>query len=370
MRRLQGPPSVPERLFELNYGYVAVVIGVSQIGLASLACALEFARRSRARMATASDKEGDAAGTGRRLLSGAHCVPEVIGALRRASRSDTTQALVWLGLERVRPVDRGELVDMLRAESWVRRTIDGAGSLLWWKRLAAARTLSLIATREDRGTILQLLSDAHPAVQSAGTACLNKYADEELLIRVIDGLSAASSAVRTYQLSVLRAYASLVGPMLLERLRADAPPHKLYAYIHAAAELEDDDCMARVASLSTHEHPEVRVAVARVLRNRSGDAAQVKLLSMLRDSDWRVRAQAARALSGTHDERTVAELSRALMDTNWWVRFRAGLALAAMGPMGRQALTNALSNDDRYARDMATLVVGLSEASVAELSAG
>lgn len=58
------------------------------------------------------------------------------------------------------------------------------------------------------------------------------------------------------------------------------------------------------------------------------------------------------------------------MDTNWWVRFRAGLALAAMGSMGRDALTEALSNDDRYARDMAMLVIGLSEASVAELSAG
>ena len=51
-------------------------------------------------------------------------------------------------------------------------------------------------------------------------------------------------------------------------------------------------------------------------------------------------------------------------------RVRAGLALAVMGPMGRDALTEALSNSDRYARDMAMLVIGLSEASVAELSAG
>ena len=321
-------------------------------------------------MASSVADTDDAAGGGRRLLSGAHSVPEVLNALRSASTADTAQALVWLGLERVHPLERGLLIEVLRSEPWVRQTIDGAGSLLWWKRLAAARTLSLIASAEDRTAILQLLSDAHPAVQSAATACLSRYADDELLIRVIDGLSSASSAVRTYQLGVLRAYGSRVGPMLLERLRADAPPHKLYAYIHAAAELEDPDCMVRVASLSTHEHPEVRVAVARVLRHRAGDAYQVKLLSMLRDSDWRVRAQAARALTGVNDERTVRELSRALMDINWWVRFRAGLALAAMGSMGRDALTEALSNSDRYARDMAMLVIGLSEASVAELSAG
>jgi HEAT repeat protein len=91
---------------------------------------------------------------------------------------------------------------------------------------------------------------------------------------------------------------------------------------------------------------------------------------MLRDSDWRVRAQAARGLGGVVDARTVQELARALTDPNWWVRFRAGLALAAMGQVGRDSLTNALSNADRYARDMAMLVVGLSEASVAELSEG
>jgi HEAT repeat protein len=83
-----------------------------------------------------------------------------------------------------------------------------------------------------------------------------------------------------------------------------------------------------------------------------------------------VRAQAARGLSGINDDRTITELARALTDANWWVRFRAGLALAAMGSAGRAALSDALTNADRYARDMATLVIGLSEASVAELSAG
>lgn len=309
-------------------------------------------------------------GNARRLLASGLGAPEVLTALRSASHADTTQALVWLGLERVRAGERETLAAALRREAWVRQTIDGARSLLWWKRLAAARTLSLIATEQDRTTILQLLADSHPAVQSAATTCLNRYADEELLIGVIDGLSSASSAVRAYQLSVLRGYASLAGPMLLARIRADAPPHKLYAYIHAAAVLQDADCMLRIAGLSTHPHPEVRVAVARVLRDGAGESTQVKLLSMLRDSDWRVRAQAARALSGLNDERTVQELSRALTDANWWVRFRAGLALATMGEPGKQALAEAADSVDRYARDMAMLVIGLSDASVAELSTG
>jgi HEAT repeat protein len=262
------------------------------------------------------------------------------------------------------------LATMLRAEPWVRQSIGRARSLLWWKRLAAARTLSLLVTADDRATILKLLSDSHPAVQSAATACLKQYADAELLIRIIDGLSTASSAVRTYQLAVLGEHSSLASPILLERIRSDAPPHKLYAYIHAAAQLRDPECMARVADLSTHAHPEVRIAVARVLRGKPGDAVHAKLLAMLRDPDWRVRAQAARGLSGISDEHTVQELGRALTDTNWWVRFRAGLALAAVGPMGGALLSDSLSQSDRYARDMAALVMGLSDASVAEMSAG
>jgi len=356
-------------MFEVRYLFVVAVIGASQAMLLVLALILQFSRRSRIR--TAGGAGGSTSrGSARRLLFGELAAADVLTALRKASGADTAQALVALGLERVRASERNALVAMLHEEPWVRRSLAGAHSVLWWKRLAAARTLSFIASAEDRRTILDLLSDRHPAVQSAATASLNQYADRELLIRVIDGLSLASPAVRTYQLGVLSTYSVLVGPMLLDRIRADAPPHKLYAYIHAAAELNDAECMARVAELSTHPHPEVRVAVARVLRSSPGDVVHVKLLSMLRDPDWRVRAQAARGLSNIPDDRTVKELARALTDANWWVRFRAGLGLAAMGAGGRAALTDALTNTDRYARDMATLVIGLSEASVAELSGG
>jgi HEAT repeat protein len=129
--------------------------------------------------------------------------------------------------------------------------------------------------------------------------------------------------------------------------------------------------MARVAELSTHPHPEVRVAVARALgTSPAEERVHVKLLAMLRDPDWRVRAQAARALAVARDERNVPELARALADPNWWVRFRAGLALASSGPAGRRALEAARTHSDRYARDMAMLVEGLAESSVTELSAG
>lgn len=359
----------------MKYELLAGLLVVVQLSFAVLVAALDYATRSRERAAhgTGEGKGETAAAEAASaldMLPPTPSVSDVTAAVRRMSNPQAIHALIASGLERVAPEGADALREALHAEPRVARVLSGGRSPLWWKRLAAARILALIAQQSDVPTVRRLLTDTHPAVQSAAAACLRRHVDEELLLRMIDGLSAASSAVRAYQLGVLSQHARLASPLLLERIRPDAPPHKLYAYIHAVASMDDDECMARVADLSTHAHPEVRVAVARVLRSTPGDSFHIKLLSMLRDPDWRVRAQAARGLSVLNDPATVQELVRALTDPTWWVRFRAGLALAGMGEPGRDALESARQNPDRYARDMAVLVSGLSAASVAELAAG
>lgn len=359
----------------MKYQIIAVVLVVAQIAFAVLVAALDYTTRSRERASQdgrggKGESAAAEAAEARRILSASPSSAEVTAAVRRSRSPETTQALLAYAADRVAPDERAALVAALHTEPKVRRILDGARSPLWWKRLSAARILALIADASDLPAIRRLLSDTHPAVQTAAGACLGRHVDEELLLRMIDGLSTASSAVRAYQLGVLSQHGKLAAPLLLDRIRADAPPHKLYAYVHAVAALDDTECMARVAELSTHAHPEVRVAVARVLRSTPGDSFHIKLLSMLRDPDWRVRAQAARGLSTLSDPATVQELVRALTDPTWWVRFRAGLALAGMGEPGREALEQARGHPDRYARDMAVLVGGLSAASVTELSAG
>lgn len=359
----------------MKYQIVAIVLVAAQIIFAVLVAALDYTTRSRERASQdgiggKGESAAAEAAEARRLLSSVPSTAEVIAAVRRARSPEATQALVAYAADRVPLRERSAFMVALHAEQRVRRILDGARSPLWWKRLAAARILAVIADETDVPAIRRLLADTHPAVQSAAAACLGRHVDEELLMRMIDGLSSASSAVRAYQLGVLSQHGTLAAPLLLNRIRHDAPPHKLYAYVHAVAALDDTACMARVAELSTHAHAEVRVAVARVLRSTPGDSFHIKLLSMLRDHDWRVRAQAARGLSTLNDPATVQELVRALTDPTWWVRFRAGLALAGMGEPGREALEGARTHPDRYARDMAVLVGGLSGASVAELSAG
>lgn len=352
----------------VSYGYVWATIAVAQGVLAVLAIALYALERSRrAAAGGALGVEGAATallaeGRLAELLALLHTLPA--GAAIRA----LTAAIARCDDERT----RSELVRRSRDDVGAQRVLAGAGSPLWWKRLASARLLALIGDGRERATLRALLLDEHPAVQSAATAALRRYADEELVGLVIDGLSARSSAVRAYQVGVLAARADLAVPLLLERLRPDAPAHKLYAYVYAAEAVDTAECRARVAEISTHPHPEVRVAVARALKRPRDERTRVKLLAMLRDNDWRVRAQAARALGGEEppNDHTVQELVRALRDPTWWVRFRAALALAGMGTPGRTALAEARTHPDRYARDMATLVSDLPAASVAELAAG
>jgi len=367
----------------VTYPYVWGTIIVAQIVLGVLVVTLALVSRSRQRSGGGDDLGADSLATSLRGAS----ADAILGALARLAPSDATRVLAVLERDSVVggapaedgageggvPDHRGALAEALRrarGEPWATRVLDGARSLLWWRRLAAARLLGVVADARDRGAIRVLLQDPHPGVQSAATACLRRYADDDLVALVIDALSSRSSAVRAYQVELLAERRDVSAPLLLERLRADAPPHKLYAYIYAAEAMDVPAARARVSELSTHPHPEVRVAVARLLKNPRDERTRVKLLALLRDEDWRVRAQAARALAGEMDERTVQELSRALTDPTWWVRFRAALALAGGGAPGRAALTAARAMSDRYARDMAALVSDLPEASLAELAAG
>ena len=94
------------------------------------------------------------------------------------------------------------------------------------------------------------------------------------------------------------------------------------------------------------------------------------LLIALRDHDWRVRAVAARSLGAIGNASAVPRLAGGLRDVRWWVRFRCGLALAQLGDDGRRALDDARRDADRYAGEMATMISGLSTASVTELADG
>jgi len=74
---------------------------------------------------------------------------------------------------------------------------------------------------------------------------------------------------------------------------------------------------------------------------------------------------AARGLGRMQHWQAASQLAEGLRDSAWHVRRDAGLALRSIGAPGALFLRRSLNSDDRFAADMAQLVLDLPEAAAA-----
>ncbi len=259
------------------------------------------------------------------------------------------------------------LAPLLHDETWVRDLLRHGQSRWWWRRFDAARLLSIVGGDGDQALISALLNDRNPAVRLVAIDAAARLGGQLVEVE-LDGLPLRQDAVQAYQLAALGRHPRPVAAALLPRLRPDAPPGALNAWIDAAGALASPEALTRVRTLSTHPRPEVRLHVARALRRHAEPDTVPVLLTLLADDDWRVRAQAARALGALRVRSAATVLAGAVHDRSWWVRYRAALALAQIGGEAREALLAVTRGEDPMARDMSVLVAGLSSAAVVEMS--
>lgn len=270
--------------------------------------------------------------------------------------------------EHIPPEYRDELVSLLRDSRWTGTISRQAASRYWWRRLAAARLLAFTATKADRATVRQLLDDKHPAVRTAATRCLPRLDDPYLVALVLDRLPTLTPLVRASLTVTLRELLPHTLPAVLGRLERPASSAELETWINVLEVLGAAEAFEPLARHATHASAEVRLAVARALKRQFHMDASDVLARLLADVDWRVRAQAARSLGALGAHEKTPQLATALADPAWWVRFRASLALAQMGETGRRVLRASRHANDRMARDMSSLVCGLSDGSIVELT--
>ena len=301
------------------------------------------------------------------ITSGASCASSTVQR-RSGSPAVALEETLSALARRVPPGSRQELVGLLRREPWIRALIARARRRSWWERLAAARTLAAAGTELDRELLRRLLADAHPAVQVAAAGAIERIADRDIVESVLDQLVDRPLVVRQIQMSALLRTRGMMLPALLARLTPDAPPRHLEVWIALAERTADPVCITAAAALAAHPDAQVRLAVARALRHFFDPRVLERLAALLRDPDWRVRAAACRTAGSLGDDAFVPRLREAIGDPAWWVRFRGALALAQLGEAGRKVLRDVRTGDDRYARDMATMVSGLSDGSILELA--
>jgi len=260
------------------------------------------------------------------------------------------------------------LAQELERRPWAAQVRTGAASRQWWKRLQAARFLSVLATADDAPLLVRLLGDPHPAVHIAAAAALERTADTRVVTAALERLPGLGSPVQAYYAAMLRHAHPTVVPLLRERLTRVYDP-ALPRYAEFAGRLSAAGLREAITALAEHRNPEVRVQVARALGGFPHHESVTVLGDLATDVAWEVRAQATRALGRLGDSGTLAVLAARLVDTVWWVRLRAALALMRLGPAGRDALLAAEIGPHPDARYVARLILGLSSQALAEFAA-
>jgi HEAT repeat protein len=293
---------------------------------------------------------------------------DVRAALRSVRPYAAFRSLARIATQQVTFERQQTLAAALRDEPWVAVILAQVRSRLWWRRFDAARLLSVVGRESDAEMIAALIHDSSPAVRLIAIDAAARLKAQPLLRHELDTLPLRQDAVQAYQFAALARHPRLVGQALIERLTPEAEPSALKAWVDAAGALAIPEALDRVRDLASHESAELRLHIARALRRHAQPETPPVLLRLLKDQDWRVRGQAARALGALRCGGAITDLMRAARDLSWWVRYRSALALAQIGGPGRVALIELTRCDDPMARDMSTLVSGLSSAAVVEMS--
>ncbi|HEX9692251.1 MAG TPA: HEAT repeat domain-containing protein [Gemmatimonadales bacterium] len=237
-------------------------------------------------------------------------------------------------------------------------------SRFWWRRLVGARSLSIVATADDLDIARALVADKHPAVKLAAIAILDRAHDPGLIELVLNEAIASKRVVRGYMFDTLTGLGRALTPILSARLTHPRSTFELRDLIRLAASTTDPELLDEVLALKDHADPEVRGGVARTLGSYPGPATRDALLTLIGDDAWQVRTRAAIALGAVGGAHAADPLSKALSDNNWWVRLRAAIALRRLGDVGDAHLARARDGDDRFAAEMASYAMGLTEAAV------
>jgi HEAT repeat protein len=350
--------------------FLAAVAAVQGIFLVLLMITLGInrARRQRQRVVTTEAFHTISDALTRWLVED-HGPHEVVRALRGVPPEIGLEQVSLSMAARVSSERQVELVRVLRREPWVRSYLAASTSWRWTVRLRSARMLVAVGLPEDETRLLALLRDPHPAVQIAATAAIPRVATPLVVSTVLDQLPERPSVVQQMQMGALKSTRAVLIPNLRARLARDgASVAQLKVWIRLAAETGDPELLGIAAALYAHPSLEIRVAVARLMQSYFHPDAVPRLRHLLADESAAVRAAAAKSLGAIGATEAVDALQVAMADRSWWVRFRSALSLASLGEPGRQSLRQLRSGSDRYAKEMSTMVSGLSEGALAELS--
>ena len=249
---------------------------------------------------------------------------------------------------------RAALLDLARRAGMLERAGRLCHSRRWRSRLRGARIYTLLGGGDE--DVPRLFDDRHAAVRAEAAVWGAEHPRPEIIARLLELLADDETICRfAVKDSLLR-----IGPATVEPLvgfLARASGGHAAAGLEVAAALRDPRLLDGAFGLMDDEDAETRRRAIDVLGALGGTRAVATLAAGLHDPAAEVRAAAARAL-GTGEYWSVAgELAKSLRDSSWDVRRASGLALRRLGPSGDLLLRRMLTDEDRFAGDMARLML-------------
>jgi hypothetical protein len=225
------------------------------------------------------------------------------------------------------------------------------------KRLQSVRLFIIFFDPAESAFLFRLLDDK-PIIRLAVINALARIPSPETLKHIFTAFEKDTGTTVQAYFNIIFSLGNRVEPLVKEYLRKALPADKLGLLVELIGAVPLWNLAEDVIALAGHPDKEIRIRVARTLGKLLIPETADTLISLASDEAWEVKAQAVKSLGKMRNFSALDLLTESLFSPFWYVRYNAGYGLAEIGEEGLKRLRDvAGQEDDRYARDMAVMVL-------------
>ncbi len=225
------------------------------------------------------------------------------------------------------------------------------------RRLKVIRLFVLFSNPSEYPHLLGLLQDK-PIVKLTAISALAQVPTPETLSYIFQAFEQDQGPLVRSYFNIMFGLGNRIEFLIRQYLKKPLSEEKLGLLIELVGAVRLRSLYEDIVVYADHPDKEIRISVARALGRLLLPESVQALSALSADQAWEVKAQAVKGLGNLKKPDTLGLITEGLFSPSWHVRLNAGQALANMGEEGIKRLKEiALQNMDRYARDMANMVL-------------